>query len=72
MMTVNDIIGQAKQLTIEERKLLIKQLIDTLTAPPDPPGTERTSLLELAGLGQHIWQGIDAQEYIDDLRDEWD
>jgi hypothetical protein len=28
--------------------------------------------MELEGLGAEIWQGIDAQEYIDQLRSEWD
>jgi hypothetical protein len=30
------------------------------------------SLLELEGLGAEIWQGIDAQEYVNELRKEWD
>ena len=34
--------------------------------------TKTRSLLELEGLGAEIWEGIDAQEYIDELRDEWD
>lgn len=29
------------------------------------------SLLGLKGLGKSLWKGIDAQDYIDDLRDEW-
>lgn len=29
------------------------------------------SLLELKGLGKRLWKGMDAQDYIDDLRDEW-
>lgn len=29
------------------------------------------SLLELEGSGAEIWKGIDAQEYVDALRDEW-
>jgi hypothetical protein len=28
--------------------------------------------MELHGLGAEIWQGIDAQEYVDQLRSEWD
>jgi hypothetical protein len=34
-------------------------------------GQER-SLLELEGLGAEIWQGVDAQAYVDELRKEWD
>lgn len=30
------------------------------------------SLLELEGLGAEIWAGVDAQKYIDELRDEWE
>ena len=29
-------------------------------------------LSELRGPGKEIWRGIDAQEYVDQLRDEWD
>jgi hypothetical protein len=29
------------------------------------------SLLELRGLGKEIWAGVDAQEYVNRLRDEW-
>lgn len=32
----------------------------------------RRSLLELEGLGAEIWQGVDAQEYVNKLREEWD
>jgi hypothetical protein len=34
--------------------------------------TKTRSLLELEGLGAEIWQGVDAQEYVDELRDEWE
>jgi hypothetical protein len=30
------------------------------------------SFLELEGLGAEIWQGIDAQAYVNELRREWD
>jgi hypothetical protein len=33
---------------------------------------KQPSLLELEGLGSHIWEGIDAQEYVDKLRQEWE
>lgn len=31
----------------------------------------RVSILELQGLGKEIWQGIDAQEYVDRERAAW-
>lgn len=30
------------------------------------------SIMGLHGLGAEIWNGIDAQEYVNKLRDEWD
>lgn len=32
----------------------------------------RHSLLALEGLGAEIWEGIDAQEFVNKLRSEWD
>lgn len=32
----------------------------------------RRSILELQGLGKEIWQGIDAQEYVERERASWD
>ena len=32
----------------------------------------RHRITELKGLGKEIWEGIDAQEYVDRERDSWD
>lgn len=37
----------------------------------DGKTVQRHSILELRGLGKEIWQGIDAQEYVDRERDSW-
>ena len=31
----------------------------------------RRSIMELEGLSKEIWQGVDAEEYIDRERDSW-
>ena len=31
----------------------------------------RRSILELEGLGMEVWDGVDPQQYIEKLRDEW-
>jgi hypothetical protein len=71
-MSVAEIIEQARVLSVAERKELVKLLIDTLDVSPSETPTERVSILELAGLGAEIWKDVDAQEYINQLRDEWD
>ena len=72
-MTIQDILHEAQALSAEERRELIKMLIDTLAdAETGKSPKRKRSLMELAGLGAEIWQGIDAQEYVNRLRSEWD
>lgn len=67
-MTLATILEQARTLTPHDRRELLKRLIDILDDEPRP----MRRLTELRGLGAELWQGIDAQAYIDQLRDEWD
>ena len=70
-MTVQEIIREVRGLPIEERKRLIKALVDIVNEPEDE-APKKHSLSELRGLGKEIWEGIDAQEYVNQLRSEWD
>ncbi len=69
-MAVQEILEEIRALSLEERKQLMKLMVDTLTESEPPP--KKRNLLELAGLGAEIWEGIDPQEYINQLRSEWD
>lgn len=71
-MTVQEMIQEAKTLSLDERKQLVKALVDLLTEQPPEATKKKRNLLELAGLGAEIWEEIDAQEYINQLRSEWD
>lgn len=35
-------------------------------------GKPRHSIMELHGLGKELWGGVDAQEYVNRLRDGWE
>jgi len=62
-----------KHLPPEERMQLIEMVNrDLVSRQADAPETHKRSLKELHGLGAAKWEGIDAQEYVDDLRKEWD
>jgi hypothetical protein len=62
-----------KRLPPEERLQLIEMVNrDLATSRPAEPEKNKRSLMELHGLGAEIWEGIDAQEYVDELRKEWD
>ncbi len=69
-MTITEILEQAKALSAEERKELAKLILETVDGADAPH--KKHSILELSGLGKEIWEGIDAQEYINELRREWD
>lgn len=68
-MTYEQIATEIQLLSKEQRKKLIALIVDSLTV--DEP-EEKHSLLELEGLGAELWEGIDPQKYVDELRDEWD
>ena len=68
-MTFEEIVRKIPKLSFEQRKVLMTLLVDSFS----PRLEEKThSVLELEGLGAEIWEGIDAQEYVDQLRSEWD
>jgi hypothetical protein len=68
-MAVNDILEEIRALSLEERKQLMKLMVDTLTEPVETPKKAR-SLRDLRGLGREIWAEVDVQEYINQQRDE--
>jgi hypothetical protein len=70
-MTVAEIMEQAKTLSPTERKELVKLLVDSLDVEVAPQPRKRR-LSELRGLGKEIWADIDVQEYLNQMRDEWD
>lgn len=57
-------------LPISEQLKLIEKVAQQLAVRNDEPQKTR-SIMELHGLGAEIWQGVDAQEYVNKLRDEW-
>ena len=62
-----------KPLSAEERlrllALVAQDLVHTAAAPPERP---KRSIMELHGLGKEIWEGVDPQQYVDEMRNEWD
>jgi hypothetical protein len=69
--TVEELYEQyVKPLRPEERLLLVEMIAHDIAAGAGP-GQKKRSLLELEGVGAEIWKGIDAQEYVNELRSEW-
>ncbi len=71
-MSVQDIIQEARTLSVEERKELMKALVDLLTEPAQNIPVKKRSLREFRGRGAHLYDGTDAQAHLNQLRSEWD
>jgi len=63
--TVEELIEAASRLTPEERGRLVRALAENTTEPLH-------KITELRGLGKEVWNGIDAQDYINAERDSWE
>ena len=69
MTTYQEIRSQVENLTPDEQLRLLEDLAILVRRRMTP--TPKRSILELEGLGKNIWQGIDAQEYVDQERASW-
>ena len=58
----------AEKLSPEERARLAEELATPSAENLGP----RRSILELDGLGKEIWEGVDAQEYVNAERATWE
>lgn len=59
-------------LPASEQLKLIEKVARELAVRGGGELAKTRSIMELHGLGAEIWEGIDAQEYVNKLRDEWD
>lgn len=68
--TVSRVLESVRALTPQEQLDLLEQIAALLRAalPPQP----MHSILELEGLGEQVWRGIRAQEYVSQERAAWD
>lgn len=64
-LTLEKLIEAANRLKPQERERLIR----TLRRKSHKP---RHHITELKGLGKEVWQGVDAQKYINAERDSWE
>lgn len=72
MTTVSlaQIIPLVEKLSPEEKLQLIEHVAHVLQG--EPRTTPRLSWKDARGLGKEIWEGVDVDKYIDELRNEWD
>ena len=72
-MTVEQLYEQQiKPLPTVQRLQLVALIAHDLARTVSAEAPRQRSVLELEGLGAEIWEGIDAQAYVKELRQEWD
>ncbi|HMF57311.1 MAG TPA: hypothetical protein VK619_13290 [Pyrinomonadaceae bacterium] len=71
---IDEIYAQhIKPLPTEDRLKLLALVARDLAQQKDSAEGQKTrSIMELHGLGKEIWEGIEAQDYVNELRNEWD
>lgn len=47
-------------------------MIEPIDDQPEPTPLPTRSILELEGLGAEVWDGVDPNQYVAELRDEWE
>jgi len=63
-----DWLDRISRLSQQDKVKLLAMLTSQMRTSGDP----RRDIMELAGLGKEIWEGIDAQDYVNQERDSWD
>lgn len=63
------ILNQAGRLDPEERLRLLEDLAALVRRELTPP--TQHGIVELRGLGKEAWDGVDAQDYVNEERASW-
>ena len=61
-----------KSLPTVDRLRSVELIAQGLASTVGRETSQSRSSLALEGLGKEIWQGIDAQDYVNEIRKEWD
>jgi hypothetical protein len=69
--TYKEALNSARQLPTDELLMLLQELAALVRQQITLKDEPLHSFLELEGLGKEVWEGIDAQEYINRERDAW-
>lgn len=66
------ILKQAQRLSREEQLELIRQLTKKVSTQQETPAKPKRKVTEFYGVAPNLLSGIDAQEWVEQLRSEWD
>ena len=67
---IKKVLTDIRGLKKSQRLEVLKELINLMDAPKTKTKI-KPRLLDLAGLGMEVWKGVDPDEYVRKLRNEW-
>ena len=72
-LTIDELYEQqVRARPLPERLRLAQRILAEAADAAQESDERRHSLLELEGLGAELWGAVDAQAYVERLRQEWD
>jgi hypothetical protein len=70
MSNYDEVLNQARKLSLEEQARLVEELARPVRARIQ--AWPKHSVLEFEGVAKDFWQGIDVEKYIEEERNSWD
>jgi hypothetical protein len=71
-MTIEAMLAEISEMPVRERKRLISLIVESLPEQDETSHARKRSILEFEGVGSEIWANVNVQDYLDQLRNEWD
>ena len=69
-LSIENLYSSITTFSVEEKLQLVTKILNNLDY--DELKGKKLSIKGLKGLGKELWQGEDAQEYVNKERNEWD
>lgn len=71
---VDQVVKNLHLLNEEEKVIVLKRLVKLMKEPQKTISKNKKvpKLTDLAGVGKEVWEKIDVDQYIRELRNEWD
>ncbi|WP_017655151.1 hypothetical protein [Fortiea contorta] len=66
------ILKQAQGLSTEEQLELIRQLTEQVSTQSETQAKPKRQVTDFYGIAPNLLSGMDAQEWVEQLRSEWD
>jgi hypothetical protein len=68
-VTIESVYQEINTLTLREKMLIVSKILAEI--PGNMITGKKVSIMDIRGVGKDVWEGKDAQEYVNGERDSW-